>query len=459
MLATGWRVLVILVGAAVWGMESGLVAAQERGAAPRQVSLTFDDLPLTGGACEPEKVRRVTWQLTHFLEERSIPAAGLVTGGAPCVESRLLRETLERWVAAGAVLGNHGATHLDLNDTPPAAYLADVDRGQALLEEAVGTDDRWFRPPYLHTGDDTASKAALLDHLAAGGYRMAAVTIDNQEWVYAAVYADARERGDARLADRVAAGYVGHLEASMAFYESLSRKVFNREIPQVLLLHANELNAERLPEVVAMLEGRGYRFVGLREAVADSAYDRRDPYVGPRGLSWLQRWAMDAGVAVPPEPREAAWVAEAFHGIGRRDTGDAAVPATIEEDENDRSRIAAAGQAFSRAYVAGDTAAIRDFYTPDAVLLPPDGEVRGRDAIVRYYAPGPRLRQLHHAMISHDLRVVGDLAVDAGTWTNTVQRVGQPPREASGRYLVVWRRSGDGRWRIEYDVWHRPTGR
>lgn len=454
--ATGWRVLVALVVAVV-GTGSGRAAAQDRGAAPRQVSLTFDDLPLTGGACEPEKVRRVTRQLTRFLEERSIPAAGLVTGGASCLDARMLRETLDRWDAAGAVLGNHGATHLDLNVTPVATFLADVDRGQALLEQAVGADDRWFRPPYLHTGDDTASKAALLGHLAAGGYRMAAVTVDNQEWVYAAVYADARERGDARLADRVAAGYVEHVEASMAFYESLSREVFDREIPQILLLHANELNAERLPEVVAMLEGRGYRFVSLPDAVADPAYDRRDSYVGPRGLSWLQRWAMDAGVAVPPEPREAAWVAEAFQGIGRREADEAAVGATLGEDENDRSRIAAASQAFSRAYVAGDTAAIRHLYTPDAVLLPPDGEVRGRDGIVRYFAPGPRRRQLHHAMISHDLRLFGDLAVDTGTWTNTVQRAGQPPSEASGRYLVVWRRSGDGRWRIEYDVWHRPT--
>lgn len=46
--------------------------------------------------------------------------------------------------------------------------------------------------------------------------------------------------------------------------------------------------------------------------MADSAYERPDTYVGRRDLSWLQRWALEAGVPVPDEPREAAWVAAAF---------------------------------------------------------------------------------------------------------------------------------------------------
>ena len=101
----------------------------------------------------------------------------------------------------------------------------------------------------------------------------------------------------------------------MAFYEALSPAVFGREIPQTLLLHANLLNAEHLGRVVAMLEGRGYRFIGLTEALSDPAYLREDTYVGPRGLSWLQRWAMEDGIPVPDEPREAEWVAEAFRRL------------------------------------------------------------------------------------------------------------------------------------------------
>jgi ketosteroid isomerase-like protein len=91
------------------------------------------------------------------------------------------------------------------------------------------------------------------------------------------------------------------------------------------------------------------------------------------------------------------------------------------------------------------------------VLLPPGSEVYGRDRIVRYFAPGPRRVNLRHAMESAELRVTGDVAIDVGTWSNR-WRIGEGEvQEAADRYLVVWRRGADGRWRIEYDMWHRPS--
>jgi ketosteroid isomerase-like protein len=246
--------------------------------------------------------------------------------------------------------------------------------------------------------------------------------------------------------------------------------VFDREIPQVLLLHANSLNADYLDILLDLLEDRGYRFVGLSEAVSDPAYDRPDTYVGPRGLSWIQRWALAADVHVPDEPREAEWVAEALHAIqtgsdqqgtsqSTGNEGDGAVDGSRQQQVSATEAIAAASRAFSAAFVAGDTAAIRELYTEGAMLLPPERDVRGRDAIARYFAPGPRRRNLEHAMTSDDLGIEGNLAVDMGTWTNRWSLDGGEPRQASGRYLIVWRRGEDDRWRIEYDMWHRPTSR
>ena len=120
--------------------------------------------------------------------------------------------------------------------------------------------------------------------------------------------------------------------------------------------------------------------------------------------------------------------------------------------------IAAASRAFSEAYMAGDTATIRGLYTDDGMLLPPGRRVEGRDAIARYFAPGPRRVNTHHAMVSDRLEVTGDVAVDVGTWYNRWRMDGGAEQEAEGAYLVVWRRGDDGRWRIQYDAWHRPTG-
>jgi peptidoglycan/xylan/chitin deacetylase (PgdA/CDA1 family) len=306
--ATGLHTLVLALAAVAVGHG----AAHGQG---RSVALTFDDLPSTHHTCDEVEVRDVTRRLTGTLEEAGVPAAGLVTPGRSCLTTELLAVTLGRWLEIGAVLGNHTATHPDLNTTPTAAYLADLDRGQALIDAAVTTKDRWFRPPMLHSGEEPDKKRALVEHLASRGYRVAPVTVDNQEWVYATVYDHARRQGDAAMMTRLVDAYLEHLQACMAFYERLSAAVFGREIPQVLLLHANRLNADHLERVLGMLRERGYRFVSLPDAVADPAYERPDTYLGPRGLSWLQRWGLEEGVPVPDEPREAAWVARAFQEL------------------------------------------------------------------------------------------------------------------------------------------------
>ena len=124
---------------------------------------------------------------------------------------------------------------------------------------------------------------------------------------------------------------------------------------------------------------------------------------------------------------------------------------------SDEARIAAASRAFSVAYVSGDLKTLGELYTHDAVLLPPNRDVLGRDAIREYFTSGPNRKQVAHAMVSIELLVDGDTAIDMGTWNSTWQRKDEPAQSASGRYLVVWRRGKDGAWRMQYDMWHRPT--
>ena len=87
--------------------------------------------------------------------------------------------------------------------------------------------------------------------------------------------------------------------------------MFGRNIKQVLLLHANAINADHFGEIVAMLRSRGYKFVTLGNALTDKAYASTDTFTGPGGISWLDRWALTR--KVPPgffqkEPRTPAFV-------------------------------------------------------------------------------------------------------------------------------------------------------
>jgi uncharacterized protein (TIGR02246 family) len=113
--------------------------------------------------------------------------------------------------------------------------------------------------------------------------------------------------------------------------------------------------------------------------------------------------------------------------------------------------------AFSQAYVKNDMAALGEVYAEDAVILPPGREIRGREAIQRYFAWGPNHRQIAHSMVTAELIVSGDMATDHGAWHSTSQRGDDSPTTASGQYLVVWVREPDGAWRIRYDMWHPPA--
>lgn len=131
----------------------------------------------------------------------------------------------------------------------------------------------------------------------------------------------------------------------------------------------------------------------------------------------------------------------------------AAMAEPSDPHATDRETILAASREFSRAYVAGDSAAVAALYTEDGLLMPPNRDVRGREAIERYFSTPPDRRPADHGMESSELRIVGDVATDVGRWWLQAEEGGP---KVSERYLLVWFRQEDGSWKIAYDVWHRP---
>jgi hypothetical protein len=110
--------------------------------------------------------------------------------------------------------------------------------------------------------------------------------------------------------ERIGSDYVRYMADVFAYYEELSRDFLGREPSQVLLLHANLLNADYLGSLAEMLRKRGYQFISLDQALEDPANDLLDDYVGRRGLSWLQRWAITSGCEPGKQPEISEWVGE-----------------------------------------------------------------------------------------------------------------------------------------------------
>lgn len=281
----------------------------------RRVAVTFDDLPAvavpSGTGCDRAALTTFTDRLMREIGD--VPSVGLVVESRVCDELRdeVLPDLLTAWLDAGHDLGNHTFAHPDLNTTPIADYQQTIVEGEAItkrLLEERGRRLRYFRYPYLRSGDTTEKKEAIAAFLAERGYTNAPVTIDNDEWVFAHAYRLAAEQSDTDRMERIGMAYVAFMDSVTAHFEAWSAKVLGYELPQVLLLHANLLNADYFAEVAAMLERRGYRFVTLDEALTDPAYARPDSYIETRGLSWLHRWALGDGKEVVMEPSAPAWI-------------------------------------------------------------------------------------------------------------------------------------------------------
>ena len=280
-------------------------------AADRSVAITIDDLPRggDGGPRTLAAIRAMTERLLQPFREQKVPVIGFVNAGRAIGSNpRALRQILDLWLDAGADLGNHTYSHIDINKVSLEQYTDDIVKGEPLLRDALaahGKQLRYFRHPYLFTGPTPEIKRGLQTFLDQHGYRVAPVTFDDDDYLFASLYTRPEYKA------RVEREYVPYMETVVAFFEQRSVEVAGREFPQVLLIHASQLNADQMPALLAMFRRRGYSFVPLGEALADPVYSLPDEVAVRGGWSWIHRWSKTKGMAPKGEPEAPQWVRDA----------------------------------------------------------------------------------------------------------------------------------------------------
>jgi len=269
----------------------------------REIAITIDDLPVNHmterGA---EGWEKVTSKLLQSLKKHRVPAIGFVNLGKIYIRQESLEKKrlmlLEKWLVAGFELGNHTFSHLDLHKTPLPEFTQDLLRNENILRGLCKDHNRklvYFRHPLLHTGLDLDTKHGLEKILADHKYKVAPVTMDNSEWIYARAFDIANGQSDTQLKQSIATAYLDYMDRVFEYYEQQSQALFGREIKQILLIHANTLNSEYFGDMAQLLKARGYTFISLTEALKDEAYSSEDTYTGPGGITWLHRWALTQG--------------------------------------------------------------------------------------------------------------------------------------------------------------------
>jgi peptidoglycan/xylan/chitin deacetylase (PgdA/CDA1 family) len=309
-------VLAVVLAAAGIGLS-----AEEAPAPTRRIAITFDDLPGVSYQSTVANLDEINARLLATLRIERVPAVGFVNERGVDVEGERDPRTaiLKRWLDARMELGNHTYSHPDLNSMSADEYQVDVLHGELVTRKLLterGQTLRWFRHPFTHTGPTAEIRAQIDGFLGAHGYVVAPFTIETADYAFAAVYERATLQTDETSADKVMAAYLTTTDERVAFYESLATDTFGREIPQVLLVHVNRLNADAMPELLRRLKGRGYSWISLGDALEDEAYNTRNGYVGSSGPSWLHRWRVTLGKPdrLRDEPDPPEWVMKAFRG-------------------------------------------------------------------------------------------------------------------------------------------------
>jgi peptidoglycan-N-acetylglucosamine deacetylase len=305
-------------------LASLFVLAQAVGTAqlpPRKMTLTFDDLPYVTSAGQPflSNAQRVTKQLLAILKQHRAPAIGFVNEGKlQGAESAARTALLQQWMDAGMTLGNHTYSHPDFNRRTVEQFQVEILKGEIVtrrLMAAKKQELRYFRHPMTHTGDTKEKKEAIEKFLVAHGYKVTPHTIENSDFIFTVPYSQALQRKDEAQLKRLRDAYLDYTLAASAFAEKISPQIFGREVTQTLLLHANDINADCLDELLKRLEARGYQFVTLDAAMADPAYQTKDTTVSNYGPTWLWRWMRSLGMnlSFKEDPEPPQWVTDLFN--------------------------------------------------------------------------------------------------------------------------------------------------
>src|SRR5215469_1028708 len=319
-------VMFTATAAALWtnGLEKGITEADQ---AERRVAVTVDDLPGAIPATptangELRDLQRYNEAIPAILKAHHAPAIGFVNEKKLNVagERDARAALLQRWMDAGLELGNHTYSHANFNKVSLPEMEDETIRGEVITRsvmKAAGKSESYFRYPYLFTGPTQELKEAFETFLKSRGYKNAPVTVDNADYMFNDILCDALSRRDSKLAEQTKREYLQFAQTEFDYFEEASRKLFGHEIPQVFLMHDNEIDTETLDEFLVLLEKRGYQFVTLDKALADPAYATPDRFVGRAGISWIDRWRVSFGQKPDyehdPDPPE--WVMKRFAEI------------------------------------------------------------------------------------------------------------------------------------------------
>jgi len=249
----------------------------------KRIAFTIDDLPVGEEICH---------LLLQHLEESKVKAIGFVVGNMIDekgeYEDRI--DFLWQWKKHGHLLANHTYSHLPLSKLSLNEFEKDVIRNKEILApfmEGSPINYSFFRFPYLDYGNSAEQRSRAMTFLYEHSYTVVPVTIDTKDYIFNTLFSSALQNNDHDGMQYILEEYLAYTKAIIWFREHQAIQLAGKYLGQIMLVHANRINAYCLNKIIELARKQGYEFVPLHEVLNEPIYRHGSAIINNENLlSW-----------------------------------------------------------------------------------------------------------------------------------------------------------------------------
>lgn len=207
---------------------------------------------------------------------------------------------LWQWIKTGHLLANHGYSHLSLTKSNTNDFFNDIIKNEPVLSELMGTKNfKYFRYPFLDEGDSLNKRNTVREHLQSHGYQIAQVTIDWEDWAWNDPFVRCLSQDNQKEIETLKKSYIHFSLSRLNRAQQISKILFKRDIPHILLVHIGAANAEFMDTLLDAYEKAGVRFITLDEAIKDPVYQIDPAWTVSHGENFLDQIMLSRNLKFP----------------------------------------------------------------------------------------------------------------------------------------------------------------
>ncbi len=171
----------------------------------------------------------------------------------------------------------------------------------------------------------------------------------------------------------------------------------------------------------------------------DGFYKITFSHIDENGFNWRGEWVTkDGSFALP------TWKI-------------ACIKRKTANHEDEKLKILAAIETFSRAYMDGDYDTLAKSYTADGKIFPDNTKIiEGRDAIKKRWILPKDTKIIHHKINPKEIKIIGKYAHDYGYYEGSTKKPDGSTIEWKGKYVIIWKKEANN-WKIYLDIWNAVT--